>query len=130
MPGVPRELAEHKLHVDPKEQPIKQTLRPFNEERRRAISIEVKRLLDAGFIIEINHPKWLANPVMVLKKNKTWRMFIDYTNLNSACPKDEFMLPGSTRSLTPRRDWSRSLAERVAFCLILRLREGFQFTLI
>jgi hypothetical protein len=46
-------------------------LRPFNEECRRAIAIEVKQLLDAGFIIEIKHPKWLANLVMVLKKNKT-----------------------------------------------------------
>lgn len=69
MPGVPRELAEHKLHVNPRVRPIKQSLRPLNEERRRAITIKVKRLLDAGFIIEIKHPKWLANLVMVLKKN-------------------------------------------------------------
>ena len=53
MPGVPRELAEHKLHVDPRARPIKQTLRPLNEERRKAAAIEVKRLLDAGFIIAI-----------------------------------------------------------------------------
>jgi hypothetical protein len=93
MPGVPRELTEHKLHVDPRARPIKQALRPFNEERCRAIAIEVKRLLDTGFISPIKHPKWLANPVMVMKKNNTWRMCIDYTKLNSACPKDEFMLP-------------------------------------
>jgi hypothetical protein len=93
MPGVPRELAEHKLHVDPRARPIKQALRPLNEDRQRAIAIKVKRLLDAGFIIEIKHPKWLVNPFMVLKKNNQWRMCIDYTNLNSACPKDEFALP-------------------------------------
>src|SRR3954471_5478962 len=93
MPGVPRELAEHKLHVDPKARPIKQTLRPMNEERRRASAIEVKRLLDAGFIVPIKCPKWLANPVLVQKKNVTWRLCIDYTNLNAACPKDEFVLP-------------------------------------
>ncbi len=93
MRGVPRELAEHKLHIDPKVRPVKQSLRPFNPERHRAIVEEVNRLLAAGFIRPIKHPKWLANPVLVLKKNKTWRMCIDYTNLNAACPKEEFVLP-------------------------------------
>src|SRR3954451_10456325 len=93
MPGVPRELAEHKLHVDPKARPVKQTLRPMNEERRKATAIEVKRLLDAGFIVAIKCPKWFSNPVLVQKKNGTWWLCIDYTNLNAACPKDEFVLP-------------------------------------
>jgi hypothetical protein len=30
---------------------------------------------------------------LVLKKNKTWRMCINYTSLNKACPKDPFALP-------------------------------------
>jgi hypothetical protein len=48
----------------------------------------------AGFIIEVLHPEWLANPVLVLKKNKVdWRMCIDYTNLNKHCTKDPFGLP-------------------------------------
>src|SRR4051812_34757053 len=65
----------------------------MNEERRRATAIEVKRLVDAGFIVAIKCPKWLSNPVLVQKKNDTWRLCIDYTNLNAACPKDEFVLP-------------------------------------
>ena len=44
-------------------------------------------MLAAGFIKEVQHPEWLANPVMVEKKNKKWRMCIDYTHLNKACPK-------------------------------------------
>ena len=71
MPGVPRELAEHTLNVDPKFKPGKQFLRRFNEERRKAIGEEVARLLAAGFIVEVFHPEWLANPVLVLKKNDT-----------------------------------------------------------
>jgi hypothetical protein len=43
--------------------------------------------------MEVFYPDWLANPVLVLKKNYTWRMCIDYTNLNKACPKDPFALP-------------------------------------
>jgi hypothetical protein len=50
-------------------------------------------LLDAGFIKEVYHPDWLANPVLVPKKNKEWRMCVDYTNLNKVCKKDPFGLP-------------------------------------
>jgi len=93
MPGVPRELAEHHLKTDPNLKPVKQFLRRFNDERRDAIGEEIARLLAAGFIIEVFHPEWLANPVLVLKKNGTWRMCVDYTDLNKACPKDPFALP-------------------------------------
>src|SRR4051812_24038413 len=65
----------------------------MNEERRKATAIEVKRLLDASFIVAIKCPKWLSNPVLVQTKNGTWRLCIDYTNLNAAYPKDEFVLP-------------------------------------
>ena len=82
MPGVSRELVEHTLNIDPKFKPVKQFLRHFNEERRKTIGEEVARLLAAGFIVEVFHPEWLANPVLVLKKNGTWRMCVDYTDLN------------------------------------------------
>jgi hypothetical protein len=51
------------------------------------------KLLSAGFIREVFHPEWLANPVLVKKKNKKWRMCVDYTSLNKACSKDPFPLP-------------------------------------
>ena len=93
MPGVPRELTEHTLNVDPKFKPVKQFLHRFNEERRKAIGEEVARLLAAGLIVEVFHPEWLASPVLVLKKNGTWRMCVDYTDLNKARPADPFVLP-------------------------------------
>ena len=68
MPGVPRELAEHTLNIDPKFKPVKQFLCRFNEEMCKAIGEEVARLLAAGFIVEVFHPEWLANTVLVLKK--------------------------------------------------------------
>ena len=46
-----------------------------------------------GFIREVHHPEWLANPVLVRKKSGKWRMCVDYTGLNKACPKDPFPLP-------------------------------------
>ena len=43
--------------------------------------------------MEVFFPEWLANPVLVLKKNNKWRVCINYTSLNNACPKDPFALP-------------------------------------
>ena len=93
MPGIPREVAEHSLHVKPSSRPVKQRLRRFDEEKRRAIGEEIAKLLAAGFIKEVFHPEWLANPVLVRKKSGQWRMCVDYTGLNKACPKDPFPLP-------------------------------------
>jgi hypothetical protein len=92
MPGVPRELAEHSLHVQPDAKPVKQPMRRFVEEKRKVIGEEITRLLAASFIMEVFYPDWLANLVLVLKKNNNWRMCIDYTSLNKACPRDPFML--------------------------------------
>jgi hypothetical protein len=53
-----------------------------------------QQLLTAGFIREVFHLEWLANPVLVCKKNTNeWRMCVDYTDLNKHCPKDPFGLP-------------------------------------
>ena len=66
------------------------SLRPRSEE---AIRVEVTWLLAAGFIREVTHPEWLANPVLVKKKNGEWIKCVDYANLNKHCPKDPFPLP-------------------------------------
>ena len=93
MPGVPREKIEHSLNVSSTTKPIKQKLHRFVSDKKEAIRVEIKRLLAAGFIKEVYHPEWLANPVVVQKKNKEWRICVDYTNLNKHCPKDPFGLP-------------------------------------
>jgi hypothetical protein len=93
MPGVPRSLIEHKLNIDPTAKPKEQRLRRFAQERRDAIKAEITKLLVAGFIKEVFHPKWLANPVLVRKKNNNeGHMCVDYTDLNKHCPKDSFGL--------------------------------------
>ena len=56
MPGVPRELAEHKLHIRPGSKPVKQPLRRFSEDKRRAIGEEIAKLQAAGFIMEVFSP--------------------------------------------------------------------------
>jgi hypothetical protein len=93
MKGIPREVAEHKLNIKLGSKPVKQHLRRFNNEKCKAIDEEIMKLLSAGFIREVFHPKWLANLVLVKNKNKKWRLCVDYTSLNKACPKDLFPLP-------------------------------------
>jgi hypothetical protein len=68
MPSVPRELAEHTLNVKPDAKPVKQHLRCFADERRRAIGKEIAQLTLARFIKEVKHPDWVANPVLVPQK--------------------------------------------------------------
>jgi hypothetical protein len=93
MKGIPREVAEHKLNIKPGSKPVKQCLQRFNDEKCKAIGEEIKMLLSSEFIREVFHPKWLANPILVKKKNKKWRMCVDYMGLNKACPMDPFPLP-------------------------------------
>jgi len=58
----------------------------------KVIKLEVKKLIDSDFVREEQHPNWVANIVLVPKKNGNIRICIDYRDLNTACPKDEFPL--------------------------------------
>ena len=65
----------------------------FAPKRDNVIKEEVQKLEAAKFIKEIYYPDWLANVVMVKKSNGKWRMCVDFTELNKACPKDSYPLP-------------------------------------
>ena len=93
MLGIPREVVEHALCLVLGSKPAKQRLHRFDDERRRAIGEEITKLLVARFIKEVYHSYWLANPVLVKKKTRKWRMCVDYTGINKACPQDHFPLP-------------------------------------
>ena len=93
MPGIDPGIICHKLSIKADTKPVKQKPRRMNDERSHAISDEVDRLLQVGFIQETFYPDWLSNPVLVKKKNDKWRVCIDFTNVNEACPKDSFPLP-------------------------------------
>jgi hypothetical protein len=86
-------VIEHHLKIHPDAKPVSQKPRRQSVERQDFIRKEVRKLLDAGFIEEVHHLVWLANPVIVPKANGKLRMCIDYTSLNKACPKDPYPLP-------------------------------------
>ncbi|KAL5840569.1 hypothetical protein ACOSQ4_013177 [Xanthoceras sorbifolium] len=79
MTGINPEVLVHRLQVDPDYPPV--------------INEEIQKLIDIGSVREVNYPDWLANVVVVKKKNGKWRVCIDFTDLNKACPKDSFPLP-------------------------------------
>ncbi|GKV50663.1 hypothetical protein SLEP1_g57362 [Rubroshorea leprosula] len=93
MPGIPPELTVHKLSTDPTRRPVVQKRCLFGPEKQTAIDEEIQKLLQAGFIRRVEYSKWVSNPVLVKKPNSKWRMCIDFTNLNDACPKDPHPLP-------------------------------------
>ncbi|XP_068476954.1 uncharacterized protein [Phaseolus vulgaris] len=93
MPGIDPDFLCHHLSMDATVRPVRQRRRKFNEERRLVIREETQKLLSAGHIREIQYPEWLANVVLVKKANGKWRMCVDFTDLNKACPKDSYPLP-------------------------------------
>ncbi|XP_065631068.1 uncharacterized protein LOC136068184 [Quercus suber] len=90
MPGIDPSVIVHKLNVNPSTPSVRQKKRVFAPERDRAIAQEVGKLLEAGFIREVYYPEWLANVVIVKKASGKWRMCVDFTDLNKACPKDSY----------------------------------------
>jgi hypothetical protein len=65
MLGILRQVTKHSLDILPEAKPVKQRLCHFDDERRKAIGEEIAKLLVAGFIKEVFHPKWITNQVLV-----------------------------------------------------------------
>ena len=93
MGGIDPTIITHRLNVSPSFKPVKQKRRSFTPERQKVINEVVGKLLQAGAIREVEYPEWLANVVLIKKANGKWRLCIDFTDINRACPKDSFPLP-------------------------------------
>ncbi|GAU37149.1 hypothetical protein TSUD_293060 [Trifolium subterraneum] len=93
IPGIDPEVACHQLTIDPRASAVVQRRRKQSPEKAEAARKAVKDLLEANFIAEAQYTTWLSNVVLVKKSNGKWRMCVDYTDLNRACPKDAYPLP-------------------------------------
>ncbi|XP_073138783.1 uncharacterized protein [Henckelia pumila] len=91
--GVPAHLAEHRLNILSGSRPVRQKKRHFGAEKDKVIAEQVRELLEAGHVKEVQFPTWLSNVVLVPKSTGKWRMCIDFRDLNKACPKDCYPLP-------------------------------------
>lgn len=93
MVGIDPRISCHHLNINPSYAPHRQKRRTLNPERYEALKDEVSKLSHSGFIREAIYPRWISNPVLVKKSSGKWRVCVDFTNLNKACPKDSFPLP-------------------------------------
>ena len=81
------------LNVNPSVTPKKQPHRRSSKEHFDAVKDEVTKFKQAGVIKEVFYPEWLANTVVVKKKTRKWRVYVDFSKMNKACPKDPFLMP-------------------------------------
>ena len=92
MPGLDTDIVVHRLPLREEYVPVKQKLRRVKPEMLLKIKEEVKKQLDAGFLEVAKYPQWVANIVLVPKKDGKVRMCVDYRDLNRASPKDKLPL--------------------------------------
>ena len=92
MSGIDPSVITHRLNVYPSSKLVRQKKRVFAPKQDNAIKEEVQKLTTTKFIQEVYYSDWLANVVMLKKANGKWRMCVDFTDLNKACPKDSYSL--------------------------------------
>ena len=92
-PGMDPNFICHHLNINPSIIPKKQSPWHPSKEHADAVRDKVMKLKQAWAIKEVFYPEWLANTVVMKKKNGKWRVCVDFTNLNKACPKDSFPMP-------------------------------------
>ena len=83
----------HQLNVNPKATPRRLPPWRSSKEHAKAGKVEVNKLKQVEAIKEVFYPEWLANIRVLKKKNRKWRVCVDFTDLNKVCPKDPFLVP-------------------------------------
>lgn len=93
MMGIDPFVTTHKLNILPNTWIMRQKVESFHPNHQKIIQMEIDNPLAISFIQEVVYLDWLANVVVILKKGGTWRVCVDYMNLNDVCPNDNFLLP-------------------------------------
>ena len=93
MEGIDAKVMCHSLNVEQMYPPKRKKRRPMNPEKYQALKEEVDKLINNGFIREAHYPRWVSNPVLVIKPNRNWRTCVNFSDLNKTCPNDNFPLP-------------------------------------
>ena len=92
MSEIDPKIAQHHIDTHDHMVPVKQTLRRIRIEWLLRIKEEVAKQLKVGFIKLVNQAEWIANVMLVPKKDGRVRICVDFKDLNIACPKDDFPL--------------------------------------
>ncbi|GKC65201.1 reverse transcriptase domain-containing protein [Tanacetum coccineum] len=91
--GYDRHPTKHCLNIWEGCRPVREKKIGQAPERNKAIQEELEKLVDVEIMKEVHYHSWLSNPVMAKKHDGTWRMCVDFKDLNNACPKDCYPLP-------------------------------------
>ena len=92
MSGINPSVTCHELNADSIFKPVRQKRRKLGLQPAKAVNDEVERLTNAGSITEVRYPEWLVNSLVVKKEEGKWRVCVDFTDFNKACPKYSFPL--------------------------------------
>lgn len=114
MKGIDPSIVTHNLTTVPNARPVRQKQRPLHLKLSAAVKIEVEKLVDARLVSSINYPKWVSNIVPIAKKNGTIRIYVDFSDINNAYPKDNFLLP-----------FIDQIIDRTARFEVISLMDGF-----
>lgn len=93
MPGIDWQIVEHKIPIGPKIFPKKQKLRRLRPKWTEKVKEEIAKQIKAKFLEVIEYPTWLANMVLVAKKDGMVKVCIDFRDLNKVTCKHNFPLP-------------------------------------
>ncbi|KAL1352204.1 hypothetical protein AAHE18_06G150000 [Arachis hypogaea] len=96
MLGLDPNLVTHNLAVRKGATPVKQAPRKFSNK------VEVQPNSSNQY-----KPSWLANIVLVKKKNRQIQCCVNFRDLNKACPMDDFSLPDVDRMVYATAEFER-----------------------
>eukprot|EP00253_Pinus_taeda_P020385 PITA_20385 len=114
MPGIDSSIVEHEIKMYPDVKPVRQWLQQVHPKKATAIKAEVEKLLHAGFIYSVPLTDWVSNIVLVMKKQGTIRVCVNYRDVNKACPKDNYPTP-----------FIDQIIDECAGCEIFSFMDGF-----
>lgn len=82
-------------HIDLIEaaKPVRQRLYRMNPRYKEKVKVEIDKMLEVGYIYEIEYNDWVSPIVVVPKKNGKIRVYVDYRQLNKVSKKDPFLIP-------------------------------------
>ncbi|GKE07488.1 reverse transcriptase domain-containing protein [Tanacetum coccineum] len=101
MIGVPRTImvggvifnTENRVNESKHVEPVKQKKRSMEPKRNEVIHTQVEEFTKANILREVKYQTWLSNPVIAKKADGRWKPCIDFTDINKACPKENYSLP-------------------------------------
>ncbi|MCO5605369.1 hypothetical protein L7F22_059552 [Adiantum nelumboides] len=84
---------QHHIKLKEGSKPIVQWLQRLGVIQQDALLVDVRKLLNAGFIYPVEDSEWVSPVVVTPKKNGKWQVCVDYNPLNAATKRDHFPLP-------------------------------------